>query len=108
MQKLITVTLDIARLQSQSEGPFSVQEIEAVSELLAEGWNIESWEFVTGDSETSKAVIMMLLNDGMDGYEESCYDMDGPDFGDDEADEDLDEQSGSEGDEDSGKEHRRA
>jgi len=107
MQKLITVTVDIATLQSQSEGPFSVQEIEAVSELLAEGWNIESWEFVTGDSETSKAVIMMLLNDGMEGvgYEESYYEMDESDFGDDEQDED--EHSDSEGGEDSGEKHRK-
>lgn len=97
MQKLITITIDIANLQAQSEGAFSVQEAEAVSEVLAEGWNIESWEFVTGDAEASKAVILMLLNDGMDGlgYEESYYELDEADF----AEASDDETAGDESDE---------
>ncbi len=99
MQKLVTVTVDIAALQSQSEGSFSVREIDAVGELLAEGWNIESWEFITGDQEVSKAVILMLLNDGMDGigYEESFYEMNETGFGDEDEEAETDESEAGSG-----------
>lgn len=113
MQKLITITIDIANLQSQAEGPFSVQEVEAVSEVLAEGWNIESWEFVTGDAEASKAVILMLLNNGMDGmeYEESYYELDEADYADENETENEDAnaesaQDSADEDEDTDKEGR--
>lgn len=86
MQKLITLTIDIGKLQEQAAGPFSITEIDAISELLQAGWIIESWEFITGDDERTKAVILMMLNDGMDGtaFEDAFYEMDEPDEDDEE------------------------
>ena len=63
MQKLITVTIDIEKLQESSKGAFTVNEIEEVNTLLEEGWEIEEWEFITSDKEAEKAIVLLMLND---------------------------------------------
>ena len=90
MQKLLTLTIDIESLQASADGAFSLSEIDALNHLLREGWVLESWEFVSADTETRKPVILAVLNDGMDGvgFEESFYEMDDSD---DDNDEDFDQ-----------------
>ncbi len=98
MQKLVTLTIDIESLQSGSGGSFSLSEIDALNDLLREGWVLESWEFVSAEAETKKPVIMAVLNDGMDGigFEEGFYEPDEiEDF--DSAEDDSVEKSGREG-----------
>ena len=63
MQKLITLTINIEKLQEGSKGPFTITEVEEVNELLQQGWALEEWEFITGEKESDKAVMMLVLND---------------------------------------------
>ena len=97
MQKLITLTIDIGKLQEQSSGPFAITEIDAITELVSAGWVVESWEFVTGEEERTKAVILMMLNDGMDGvaYEDPFYEMEDEEAGEYDAHEPEDDETPS-------------
>ena len=63
MQKLITVTINIEKLQESSKGPFTINDVDEINELLQQGWAIEQWEFITGEKETDKAVMLIVLND---------------------------------------------
>lgn len=63
MQKLITVTIDVEKLQQASTGAFTVTEVEEINALLEEGWAVEEFEFISGEEESSKAVMLVVLND---------------------------------------------
>lgn len=62
MQKLITVTINVEKLQSANEGAFTISEVEEINAILEDGWNVEEWEFITSDQETEKAVLLVVLN----------------------------------------------
>lgn len=64
MQKLITLTIDIPGLQSRSDGPFRGSGLDMVGGLLSAGWAIQSWDFVSEDQHSRKAVILMRLGNG--------------------------------------------
>ncbi len=74
MQKLITITIDVKSLQQEADGPFTVTEVDGINDLLEEGWAIEDYEFLSGDEESDKAVLLVILNDELrDLDEESDY-----------------------------------
>src|ERR1043165_7082730 len=74
MQKLITVTIDVEKLQAGSNDHFSITEVEGINDLLDEGWHIEEWEFLTAEKEAEKAVLLVILNDDVD-LQTAIYDM---------------------------------
>lgn len=70
MQKIITVTIDLDRLQSadQQENPNAfhfVNELPEVNQLLEEGWRIEEWENLSQQGG-AKACLLFILSDESD------------------------------------------
>ena len=63
MQKLITITINLGKLQESSKGVFTLTDVEEINEMLEDGWRVEEWKFVTGEKEAEKAVLLVVLND---------------------------------------------
>lgn len=64
MQKMITITIDTKMLADSTHDTFTLQEVDAVNELLEAGWSIEEWEFLTDDAdEDGKVSLVAVLND---------------------------------------------
>lgn len=90
MQKMITVTIDTKMLADRSHETFTIQEVDAVNELLESGWYMEEWEFLTEDAdEDGKISLIAVLNDDqVMGLEE---DFSYEDYNTDEEEDDSDE-----------------
>jgi hypothetical protein len=75
MQKVITISVDVNKLVSGSDETFAMGHPEVLNELLAEGWEIEDWSFLTDNPINGKVPMLVILNDDMlladgeDGYE---------------------------------------
>jgi hypothetical protein len=97
MQKVVTVTIDIDKLQQTAKGQFAVTEVEEINDMLEEGWTIEEWDFITGEKEDEKAVMIFILNDGLDDmeFERSFYNMEDEDAEEEESGEEHEERISS-------------
>lgn len=68
MQKVVTVTIDLERLQEagqQENAPdvSFVNEIPAINQLLEEGWIIEEWENLSVNSVNGSVSLLFILTD---------------------------------------------
>ena len=68
MQKVITVTIDLERLQSTGQQDHSrstsfVNELPEINQLLEEGWMIEEWEILNVNSVNSPITLLFILTD---------------------------------------------
>jgi hypothetical protein len=92
MQKLITVTINVEKLQTASQGAFTLTEIEEINDLLEDGWNVEEWEFISSEQESEKAVLLVILNNELDeaDFDAEIFSMEN------EPEEDEDEEEGDE------------
>ncbi len=73
MQKVIAVAVNVNQLVSQSDQTFSMMELEELNDLLAEGWEIEDWSFLTDDPVNGRMPMLVVLNDNMLPIEEDLY-----------------------------------
>jgi hypothetical protein len=63
MQKVIAFSIDVNQLVSHSSDTFGLSEPEELNQLLAEGWEIEDWSFLTDDPINGKMPMLVVLND---------------------------------------------
>ncbi|RAJ00340.1 hypothetical protein LX64_04042 [Chitinophaga skermanii] len=68
MQKIITVTINLEKLQTMSRSEnnasaYFVNEIEEVNHLLQEGWAIEEWENINTDTSNGATTLLFILTD---------------------------------------------
>ena len=63
MQKVITVSIDVNQLVSQADGVFSLSEFEVLNDVLAQGWEIEDWTFLSDDPINGKIPMLVVLTD---------------------------------------------
>jgi len=63
MQKVIAVSVNVNELASQPDKVISMVELEGLNELLAEGWEIEDWSFLTDDPVNGRMPMIIILND---------------------------------------------
>lgn len=82
MQKVLTVTIDLDRLQNagQEEDESSasfVSEVPEINQWLEEGWMIEEWETLNAHTANGSVTLLFILTD------ELSYDM--PEAADDSA-----------------------
>lgn len=73
MQKLITLTIDVKSLQGEAKGPFTINEVDGLNDLLETGWAIEDYEFLSGEEESEKAVLLVVLNDDLAALDEEEF-----------------------------------
>jgi len=76
MQKIITVTIDLERLQEagqQENGQAAsfVNELPEINQWLEEGWMIEEWENLSANALNGSITLLFILTD------ELLYDMPG-------------------------------
>ncbi|HEY1166616.1 MAG TPA: hypothetical protein VGE90_15655 [Chitinophaga sp.] len=74
MQKVITVTIDLERLQEagQQEDAQAVSfaaEVPELNQWLEEGWVIEEWENLSANAANGRVTLLFILTD------ELLYDM---------------------------------
>ncbi|ASZ14259.1 hypothetical protein KTO58_02640 [Chitinophaga pendula] len=75
MQKILTVTINLEKLQAASEQDANhsfVREIPEVNALLEEGWIIEEWD--TLGTNSNNVTLLFILNDELDEYNNSLMD----------------------------------
>lgn len=75
MQKILTVTINLEKLQTaseQDENHSFVREIPEVNALLEEGWIIEEWD--TLGTNSNNITLLFILNDELDEYNNSLMD----------------------------------
>jgi hypothetical protein len=63
MQKLLTVAIDAKLLIIGLHSPFNITEVEAINELLVQGWEIEEWNFLKEEAGTGVILLIVILND---------------------------------------------
>ncbi|WP_118974463.1 hypothetical protein [Taibaiella koreensis] len=63
MQKVVAVSVNINELASQPDKVTSLVELEGLNELLAEGWEIEDWSFLTDEPVNGRMPMLVILND---------------------------------------------
>ena len=63
MQKLLTVAIDAKLLINGLHSPFNIKEVEAINELLVQGWEIEEWNFLKEEAGTGVILLIVILND---------------------------------------------
>jgi hypothetical protein len=63
MQKLLTVAIDAKLLINGLHSPFNITEVEAINELLVQGWEIEEWNFLKEEAGTGVILLIVILND---------------------------------------------
>lgn len=73
MQKVIAVAINVNQLVAQSDQTFAMAELEELNDLLAEGWEIEDWSFLTDDPVNGRMPMLVVLNDNMMSVEEELY-----------------------------------
>lgn len=71
MQKLITVTLLLDKLQEQArktneQGAALVNELPEIDALLEAGWQIEEYKVIYTDTVKGTLLLSVLLEDGAD------------------------------------------
>lgn len=75
MQKVVAISVNVNELAAQPDKVFSMIELEGLNELLAGGWEIEDWSFLTDDPVNGRMPMLVILNDQLlpgseDFYEE--------------------------------------
>lgn len=88
MQRLITVSIDTTQLIKIPNDPFSINDVDSVNDLLADGWEIEEWDFLKEDDGDGKILLLITLNDEMKFSDED--DIFDEDFEEDEDDDEED------------------
>ena len=73
MQKVIAVAINVNPLVSQSDQTFAMAELEELNDLLAEGWEIEDWSFLTDEPVNGRMSMLVVLNDSLLQVEEELY-----------------------------------
>ena len=80
MQKVVTVTIDLERLQEAGqqqenarEASF-VSEIPEINQLLEEGWIIEEWENLSVNSVNGSVTLLFILADELYDMTEGAAD----------------------------------
>ncbi len=73
MQKVIAVAIDVNQMVSQSNQIFAITELEELNDLLAEGWEIEDWSFLTDDPVNGRMPMLVVLNDSLLQVEDDLY-----------------------------------
>lgn len=73
MQKVIAVAINVNQLVSQSDQTFTLTELEELNDLLAEGWEIEDWSFLTDDPVNGRMPMVVVLNDSLVQVDEELY-----------------------------------
>jgi hypothetical protein len=73
MQKVIAVAINVNQLVAQSDQTFAMAEPEELNDLLAEGWEIEDWSFLTDDPINGRMPMLVVLNDNLLPVEEGLY-----------------------------------
>lgn len=63
MQKLITISIDTNQITKNTEGPFTINEVESLNEWLALGWEIEDWDFLKEVEVDGEVILLVILND---------------------------------------------
>lgn len=63
MQKLLTVAIDAKLLINGLHSLFNITEVEAINELLVQGWEIEEWNFLKEEAGTGVILLIVILND---------------------------------------------
>lgn len=99
MQKVITISIDLQQLTQQTNGVFALSEVESLNDVLAEGWVIEDYTFLSDDAVNGKMPLLVILSDGtiesdLWPYNEDSYldEFDENDFEEDEFDDDDDKE----------------
>ena len=95
MQKLITVGIDLRKLPKAIGTPFSINEVEAINEMLLKGWEIQDWDFLKEDNGSGEIVLLVTLDDSMidedDEFDDDfSFDLDEDEDDDEDAGEDED------------------
>lgn len=73
MQKVIAVAINVNQMVSQSDQTFTITELEELNDLLAEGWEIEDWSFLTDDPVNGRMPMLVVLNDSLLQVEDELY-----------------------------------
>lgn len=73
MQKVIAVAIDVNQMVSQSDQVFTITELEELNDLLAEGWEIEDWSFLTDDPVNGRMPMLVVLSDSLLQVDEELY-----------------------------------
>ncbi|MEO6229349.1 MAG: hypothetical protein ABJB11_21430 [Ferruginibacter sp.] len=63
MQKLITISIDTTQITKNTEGPFTINEVESLNEWLALGWEVEDWDFLKEVEVDGEVILLVILND---------------------------------------------